>query len=328
MRAITANWWRIALGVAISGAAIVLVLRRTSLSAIGSSLESVYWPWLVALAAAKVVVLGIKTKRWEKVLRAVEERRHRSLFSSLSIGYLGNLLLPLKLGELLRVAVFRRHNPRLSFGAVLATVVAERVIDALVLSLMVVVALPFATVPTWVGRGAAFTALILLAVIGAAILSSRLTKRFDPAKFGRLVRRIYRLFSTLAEGASVLRRPRYLLPTIVWTVLAWLGEAIGLWFAFHALGLGLGFAPALIVTLLFAVGQALPSAPVQLGTHQAMAVFFLAPFGIRAAEAVSLSVVLQGTNLVVFGILGGVAAAREATFKRLLREAQEGLPTA
>jgi len=309
-------------------AAIVLVLRRTSLSAIGDSLASVYWPWLTALAASKIVVLGIKTERWDKVLRAVEEKRHIRIFNSLSIGYLGNLLLPLKLGELMRVAVFRRHNPRLSFGAVLATVVAERVIDALVLSLMVVVALPFASVPTWVGRGAALTALILLAAIGAAILTSRFAGRFNPADYGRAVNRIHRLFSTLAEGASVLRRPRFLLPTIVWTVLAWMGEAVGLWCAFRALGLGLGFAPALVVTLLFAVGQALPSAPVQLGTHQAMSVFFLAPFGVRAADAVSLSVILQGTNLVVFGILGGVAAAREATFKRLLREAQRGLPTA
>ena len=51
------------------------------------------------------------------------------------IGYMGNNLLPLRAGEVVRVYVVSRHGPR--FWTTVATIVVERVLDGLALGLIV-----------------------------------------------------------------------------------------------------------------------------------------------------------------------------------------------
>ena len=306
------RWLRVALGLALSAGALALVLHRTSLHDVGDALKRADWRWLPAMLAVKTLMIAVKNLRWRTELTAMASRRYQRTFSALSLGYFGNMVLPFKLGELLRVGLLARHNPGVAPGDALATIVAERALDGTVLALMVGAVLPAATVPPWVFRGTLGLLLVMVTVIAVGMLAPLhrwLLARLPERGLFRVARR---LVAAGSRGTAVLRHPGKLSLAIAYTVVCWLGEALVLFMAGRALGLPLGFAASLIVTLFLSVGLLLPSAPGQLGTHQALTILFLAPFGIDSAAATTLSVMIVMVALAVLSALGGWVLLHEA----------------
>lgn len=309
---------RLAIGLAVSAVAAWLVLRRVSLGEIAEGLAGVRWGWVAAMPLAKTGLLALKDRRWRRVLRSMAGPSVRGTFGTVCVGYFGNLVLPFKLGEVLRAALLRKRNPEVPLGGALATVATERVLDGAVLAVLVAGALPFAPVPPWVRNG---TALLLVAMLLAIVLGMltplhRAVLRLLP-EAGLLS--IFRWgLRSLSAGTAVLRRPGHLAQAVGWTASVWLAEAFFLWLALRALATSVGYSGAVVVTLLYSIGLMIPSAPVQLGTHQALAVLFLEPFGVDAATAVSVSLVLQAANVLVLGTLGGSVLVREASAGDLL----------
>jgi glycosyltransferase 2 family protein len=315
------RWARLAVGIALSAAALALALRRVSFADLSASLEAADWRWLPAMLALKALVLVVKDLRWRVELQAMAPGPYRATFRAICLGYFGNLILPFRLGELLRVGLLVRHNRSASAGDTLATVAAERAIDGAVLAAMVFAALPAATVPPWMLRGTLLVAAIMLAVIAAGMLAPVhrwLMARLPERGAGGLLRKVVAAGS---RGTAVLRRPGPLALTVLWTVVGWLGECLVLYLGVLALDLPLGFPATMVVTLLMSVGLLIPSAPGQLGTHQALTIFFLQPFGVSDASALSLSIILQATALLTMGSLGGWVLLSEAAARDLVRHA-------
>src|SRR5690606_2876857 len=106
---------------------LVVAVRGTSLEGVTAALADVAWGWLPVMAAVKVAVLWIKHLRWQVELDAMQRLGpYRGGFRAVTLGYFGNVLLPFRLGELMRVGLLRRHNPEVALGGALATVAAER----------------------------------------------------------------------------------------------------------------------------------------------------------------------------------------------------------
>jgi uncharacterized membrane protein YbhN (UPF0104 family) len=205
----------------------------------------------------------------------------------------------------MRVGLLRRKNPDLDLGGALATVAAERALYGAVLSLMVAAALPFAEVPAPLVRGSIVLLVAMLGLVAIATLTPLhdLALRCLPARGPlRLARAI---IAALSRGTAVLRRPRHLARASLHTALAWLGEGLVVWAAIRALGLPLGFADALVITLLLSVALLVPSAPGQVGTHQLVTAWIVGPFGVDEATAITLSIVMQAVAITVLGLLGG-----------------------
>ena len=100
-------------------------------SARGSARRSgASWPLSVAL---NFLSLWARARRWRYLFAPGAQAGH--LFRALMVGYMGNNLLPLRAGEIVRVYVASRHGPR--FWTAFATVVVERVLDGLALGLLV-----------------------------------------------------------------------------------------------------------------------------------------------------------------------------------------------
>jgi uncharacterized membrane protein YbhN (UPF0104 family) len=317
------RWIRLGIGIALSAGALLLALRQTSLAEVGDALAECDWRWLPAMLALKALVIVGKDLRWRVELGAMAPGPYRATFRAVSLGYFGNLILPFRLGELLRVGLLVRHNRGVGVGDAIATIAAERALDGAVLAAMVFCALPAADVPPWMLRGTLLLAAIMLAVIAAGMLApvhrwlmARLPER-GPAG---LVRKV---IAAGSRGTAVLRRPGPLALTIAWTIAGWLAESLVLYMGVLALDLPLDFPSTVIVTLLMSVGLLIPSAPGQLGTHQALTIFFLEPFGIPAATAVSLSIILQAVALTTMGSLGGWVLIREAAARDLVRHGDE-----
>lgn len=312
---------RLLAGIALSGGALWVALRRTSPGQIGDALAAMHWAWIPLMIALKAAVLVIKDVRWRVELAAMRPGPYRGTFRAIGLGYFGNMILPFKLGELLRVGLLERHNPGVGVGAALATVGAERALDGAILAVMVGIVLPYAEVPPWVFRGTVLLLCVMLGVIAAGMLTPvhRFFLRILPEAgllgWGR------RVVAAVSRGTAVLRTPRGLGAAALLTALAWVCESLVFYCGVQALAVPIGYAEALVVTLLLSVGLLVPSAPGQLGTHQALAVLFLEPFGVATGVAVSLSIVLQAVALTTLGSIGGYVLLREAGARELVGQA-------
>jgi hypothetical protein len=285
------------------------------------------WRWVPAMIALKASVLVIKDWRWRCELAAMDPRPYKCTFRAIGLGYFGNIVLPFKLGELLRVGLLKRHNPDVRVGDALATVAAERALDGAVLAIMVGAVLHAAQVPDWVFRG---TILLMAAMLGAIAVAMctplhRFVRARLPARGPLSVAR--KVVDALTRGTAVLRQPGPLALATACTAAAWVGESLVLFCAVRALDVPLGYTEALVVTLLMSVGLLIPSAPGQIGTHQALAVLFLLPLDVPRELALSISFILQGVALATLSSIGGYVLIREAGARDLVRRARAGTAT-
>lgn len=310
------------LGLLVSAGAVAIVLHRVSPAEIGQRLSQLRLSWLAALLACKTILLVMKHSRWRQVLLAIGPGPWRGTFRAVSAGYFLNLVLPFKLGEAVRSGILRRHNPDASFGEGLATIGSERLLDGAVLAGLSLAALPWIDPPEWLWNGLVlFVAFLGLAVLAAASVPflggwiDRL-QRPQSRRLGRLLALLRSATEALKRGTAVWRTPGRLGRCVGWTLMIWCCDALILLLATRALQSSIGYPAAIIVTLLYAFGVLIPSGPVQAGTHQALGVLFLTPFGLSEATAVSVSLVLQTANLLVLGLAGAPALLLEVAVRR------------
>src|SRR5262249_59679685 len=110
--------------------------------------------------------------------------RPSHLFNALMIGYMGNNVLPLRAGEVVRALVVSRRGQR--FWTVLATIVVERVLDGLAVGL--IVAALFVAVP--IPASLRWPAVIFLAADLAA-MAVLVVIAFAPEPCGIVIRALF-----------------------------------------------------------------------------------------------------------------------------------------
>jgi hypothetical protein len=217
-------------------------------------------------------------------------------------GFLAILLLPFRLGELVRPYMMHvrsetgpDHRPALTMTAATSSVVAERVIDGLYLSVILALVLVF--VPTVhplpervVGlpisiaqvRAAGFLMLAVFSAAFAAIavfyFAGSFARRATRAIVGKIslraADRIADLLGHAADGLHVFRRGRDALGFFVESTAYWLCSAGGLWLMAYACGIShadgsaLSFAEACGLLGLLGCTMLIPGPPGFVGVFQ------------------------------------------------------------
>src|SRR4030088_1479180 len=135
---------QILLGLAVSTGLLVYCFWDVDLGVIAARLRDTLWSFLALSIALAFGSLWARAWRWGYLFPPGARPTH--LFRALVIGYMGNNLLPLRAGELVRIYVATRRGP--PFGTTLSTVVVERVLDGLAVGLIVAGLLLVVPVPT------------------------------------------------------------------------------------------------------------------------------------------------------------------------------------
>src|SRR5215468_4088644 len=107
-----------------------------------SCLADTHWGWLAVSIACCLASLWARAVRWRYLFPRTVHPTH--LFNAVMIGYMGNNLLPLRAGEVLRVYVVTRRGQPL--WTTVTTLVVERALDGLAIG--IVLAFVFLRVPT------------------------------------------------------------------------------------------------------------------------------------------------------------------------------------
>lgn len=220
----------------------------------------------------------------------------------LLLSWFANCIVPAKLGDGYRCWLLRRDTGA-RFSATLGTILAERLVDLVVLFTMMGSAgllafhgsMPSAVTNTLVAG-------IALIVVGAAVLTAMMFGKdriahFVPHRF----REHYDHFH--AAVFACLRRP--VMPVAV-SVGIWVLDGCRLYCVIHALGADLSFSLALFVALMSALLTTLPFTPAGLGVVEAAVIVVLKLVDVDPAMAGSIAVVDRLINywsLIAIGAL-------------------------
>ncbi len=115
-------------------------LSRVPLAEIGRRLADVSPGWLAASVVLSLFVFVLRAVRWIWILEPVGRVPFVPAFRATAIGFAANTVLPARAGEVLRPAILARERG-LPFAALLASIVFERVLDALAQLLFLGIAL-------------------------------------------------------------------------------------------------------------------------------------------------------------------------------------------
>jgi glycosyltransferase 2 family protein len=313
---------RVVIGVGISVALFVYLLRSVDVGEVGRQLSQTRWEWVVLGIAVGPLGLWARAIRWRYLFPRGAEPP--GLVAANMIGYMANNVLPLRAGELVRIYVAARRmrgQARDSLGASLwlagATVIVERVLDSLTLVLLLVGLVFLLPVP----RAFEYAAALVLAAdaLAATALASL---ALAPERSRRLLIRLCRrrpalearavgVLDTFLRGLEGVRTPTHLGPLAAWTVLVWLLPALGAWALLRAVHLELPLLAGWAVLTFVGFGISIPSAPGYIGVWHAAAVLALSMFGVAQAPAVGYALLYHASQFVPITLIGWLFLVRE-----------------
>lgn len=272
--------------------------------------------WMLGAAGVYAVATIVRAERWHRILGITGVEASRlDCYGLTTVGYMGNNVLPARAGEMLRVVLL---DARTQAGkrTLLGTIVAERVLDAIVLGVILVVVaygvLPGDVLPTDHPLLITGGLLLLLAIAGCVLQVLRrrgaLTRLRDFAR-------------PLAESSRALAGRRGA-PLLAATFGLWMLEGAVYLAVARAVELDISATGALYLVALTNFVAALPAAPGSIGTFDAAVAFGAKALGGAGAIVVSYLLLLRFVlyvpiTLVGLGVLvvryGGWARVRSAT---------------
>jgi uncharacterized protein (TIRG00374 family) len=291
---------KILIGITISVALIVWLFWNVDMRAVGARLADTHWGWLAVSIAIGLFALWARAARWRHLFPRGTHPTH--LFNAVMIGYMGNNVLPLRAGEVLRAYVVTRRGQR--FWTTVTTLVVERALDGVAVG--IVLAFVFFLIPTpreitWAAEtfvGIVLAMVALLVAITAAPLPCRILVHSLTYRWPAVERRLLAIFDTMSDGLQGMRRPSQLLATAVWSVVIWVVIVMSIWTCFKAARLDLPVTAALCVIAFIGLGVSLPSSPGFVGVFQAATVLALSFFGVDKVDALGFSLLLHASQFV------------------------------
>jgi len=284
------------------------------------------FPGTTAGILALVVALGLyavatlmRGERWARILwrAGVHDARRGDAYALVPVGYMGNNVLPARGGELLRTFLLG-GRAQAAKRTILGTILAERVLDALALGVILVVLaagllrrLPAPSETLLLAGGALLVVLALLAVVAFARYRERLVFVLRAlAPMAAPSRRLLSGFGLVLLGASLL----------IWCVEASVYLEVG-----RAIGVGLSLRDGLAVVAFTNAAALVPAAPGYIGTYDAAVIFAVDAVSTAAKSSVlayllllrfvlfiPITIVGFGLLVVRYGGLSRIRAARAA----------------
>lgn len=226
--------WRLALATLVGGGFLWLLLRGTHWRDLGEAMRGARIEWLLLAGLALTMGYALRIRRWQLLLRAENPGVSlRACAGPLLAGFAANNVLPFRAGDVLRCAAF---GPELgvSTGGATATLVLERMLDALMLVAALGVALylfgvdghRFFAIGAWglLGAALALAAVLLFPQLVTPIIRgmTRWLSRLSPGFGERLSTEVERGIRVLEASGGGLGG----MSLLGWSASAWLAEGV------------------------------------------------------------------------------------------------------
>ena len=253
----------------------------------------VWWWGFVLHLLIWSVMHFVRAGRWYWLLAAVQRVPLRTVIRTSFVSYVAIVVMPFRSGEVMRPLLIQRDG-KISAWAASGTVGAERIVDGLVVSLLLLVSFTLTRPVEPLRDGAkivpgavyAFVTVFLVAFVLMALFywQRRWARRASEAVIGLVSLKLARWFADrveqVAAGLGFLKNPRFALPFLAATLLYWGLNALSWWVLGRAAGLHeLTLLQACATMGVLAIGIAIPNAPgffgqFQLAVYAGLAMYF------------------------------------------------------
>ena len=318
-----------------------LALKDVSFHDLRLTMGKLTYFWLLPYLLVTLLSHYLRAERWKQLIEQDGIRSSRmTLFTGVMLGYMVNYAVP-RLGEVSR-SVFVGNTEQISRSKLMGTVVLERVLDLVVMLVLVIFVVLYLLsdyreiIPLfgpdtarWVQslmslNTALIVAILALASIAALYLIYRLMlllRRWFPS-LQKMFRFLADISTKFMQGLISIKDVKNWPLFILLTAAIWFCYVLMTYIPFTAFDLhteyGLGLRAALVITVVSALGIALPS-PGGIGTYhwfvsRSMLLFFAVPEAEGVAYAIVTHLVMMIIILVTAPLL--LAASRSGWFQK------------
>jgi hypothetical protein len=279
------------------------------------------WTWLVvAIGLYLVTACGWRGERWLLLLRrnGAQDAHRSDCYALSAVGFMGNNVLPARAGDAMRV-VAMAPRARVSYRTVIGTLIAERVLDVLVLMGV------FAIVAFGLLHGVALPSGerfgLLLAAIGLLLIGG-LVAGIWLARRGTL-RKWLEFLAPMVQATANLRG-RHGAEALGLTLAVWGTEIVVWWATGQAAGLDFSLLQACYLVSLASIFLLVPAGPGYLGTLDAAVIFGVKAIGGTGEGALSYLLLLRFVLLVPITVVGLLALVGRYGGIRFMRTEVQG----
>jgi glycosyltransferase 2 family protein len=314
--------WKAVLGILISAAALIYAFHDVDWGEAFQQMANANYALLALSAFLATLMFPLRARRWRTILDPIAPKLPMGpLWRATAIGMMVNNVLPARAGEPARAFALTREVPQITFSASLASLVVDRVFDAIVVLLLTAVAIVAPGSPaesaSLVGKAA-----IIMGVGAGGLLGGLYGLVFFPETliriFESLARRVSpaveargaQILRSFAEGLSILRSPAHFIAVFWWTLLHWLLQPLAFWIAFKAVGISVPWSAALLVQGVIVFGVAVPSTPGYFGLFEAAGTASLGLYGVGATAATTWAIVFHIASFIPITVIGAYYFSR------------------
>ena len=317
--------WKVALGFVLTAVCLYFAFRSTEWSkAIDLAKHANYFLLLLSAVAA-TCMFPLRAIRWRSILDPVVPKAPLvPLWRSIAIGMMVNNVAVLRAGEIARVFAVTREVPAITFSTGFASLVVDRVFDAVVVLLLLGVAVIAGHFPVStqiagysfarIAIGFAVVPFAMLIVLYALVfvpdtlirIYEMFARRVSPA----IERRGSEILRKFADGLSVLRSPKHFASVFWWTLLHWLLQPVAFGLAFRAFGIDVPWSATLLVQGIIVILVALPGAPGFFGMFELGATIGLGVYGVNNVLASTWALVFHVASFIPITLFGAYYATR------------------
>lgn len=336
--------WQFWVGIAVSAVFLYFALRNLKLGEVWEALKTAEYIWLLPGIAVYFMGVWVRAWRWHYLLRPLKKIPTKTMFPIVTIGYMGNNVFPARAGEVLRAAILKDREG-VPISASLATVVVERIFDAVVMLGFVFFNLGALESLThnsgFIGNikqlsiwGAVIFLGALIVFLLAAMfplvterITVRLINRIVPSRFREKTNGVALKFLT---GLESLRSPKDALMILFTTVIIWLFETGKYWFVMQGFDFQVSFFALMLMNGIVNLATTLPSAPGYIGTFDGPGIAVLVAYNVPAEIAAGYTLVLHAALWFPITMLGAYYYFRQPLrwgkdLEKIKKE-QESLP--
>ena len=288
---------KVIIGVVISFAGIYWAFKDFVIFDFKQSIQQIDFVYFLLATIFLWGSVWLRGIRWKWLFNDSASPSVASLYRAELIGYFGNNVLPLRLGEILRAYIVGKEN-NLPKSFVFGTVVLERLMDMFALIFFGIILLflyPFEE--GWVGDYILKGGSVILIVIFVLIIISRFKLKSTENK-------ILRIFNQIMDGLLSIRK-KSIIPVVISSILIWSIYLLDVHLIQRAFQFNLSWTQSLAILVISSLVLSIPSAPGMIGTfHAAVKYTMVDLFAFTPNEGNSFAILMHAYGYILFTLLG------------------------
>ena len=284
--------------------ATAIAMARSDPAAIGRALATMSWPWATLAAIINLLGVALDAVRLRIIVRAFGYMRLWHVVQAHLVGILGNVLFPFKLGEGARAYMLTRHG--LPAATAVTMVVLDRMLDAVVLPLFVIVASVLLPLPSSVLRYRMWMLMALAGAVAAGVVAGRWLRARHAS--GRAPAPLTGTLDRIVAGVTILGHRRRLASAVGASLASWAARAAILWCMLQAFHLSLPLSATVSTLVIVNLGIAVVATPGNVGTFELTTAAALAFWSVPSQTGLGVGIATHIVEVVPPVLLGLVVS--------------------